>query len=144
MVGRQIHYAVFESVKKKGLITKQRQDYLHYLTAVGANFLNDFTELCLSDIRYPKNPKLYLSNDYNHRVSMIHIHISFDKRMEKIESLKSQFLVYYNQAIGSKKQRFESETCIPVQKGKNFSPDGICSYLDRVGKPTIFCIEVYN
>ena len=146
LTGRQINYSISEKEKitnKDQAIRKRRED-IHLLTVQGANFLDANTELCYRDIRFPKRPKKYLSNDYFHRVSTISIHISFEKRITKNGFLNKKVLLYYRQNKDSKVKRFESDTRVKLKDGRHFTPDMILNYCDSIGQEFVFCLELYN
>lgn len=102
------------------------------------------TELCLPDIRFPKRPKKFLTNDYFHRVSTISMHISFDKRIVDKGFFNSRVLLYYRQNKESKKERFESDTRLQLKDKRHFTPDMILSYSKTSGQSFVFCLELYN
>lgn len=88
------HIAVPDAPKGK-IARRVRHEDLHYLTPKGATFLDEYTELALPYIRFPKNPKQTLSNDYLHRISTVSTHISYDKWIECAGYIPKDFLVYY-------------------------------------------------
>jgi len=114
LVNRMVHVSVSEQAKKKGLLQRNREEYLWYLTHLGAKFLDAKTDLSLAEIRRPKKPKLELKNDYFHRVSSIFIHISFEKRVQEIGGTDSKMLLYYDQRKKSKLKNFDAETRLPL------------------------------
>ncbi len=142
--GRQLHYALIKDQSNPLHIRRTRQEYHRHLTVKGAKFLDSYTDLSLPDIRFPKRPKEYLSNDYFHRVSTIHIHLSFERWMKQITPTHKSFLTYYNQYKNSKTKRFESETRLEINGGRHFSPDIICSHTTSNQEANIFVLEVYN
>lgn len=123
-----------------------RHEDLHCLRLSGARFLDRRTDLCLQDIRFPVKPKQYLSNDYVHRVSSISMHISFEKRVEKMEAKNSKWLRYYDKNRENKisKSKYEIETCIRLVDGRYYTPDVLCSYQLPSQSPRVYCLELYN
>lgn len=142
--GRQLHYALIKDQSNPLHVRRTRQEYLWHLTVKGAKFLDSYTELSLADIRFPKRPKEYLSNDYFHRVSSIHIHLSFEKWMQKTSYSSKQILTYYNQYKDSTSKRFESETRIEIRGSRHFSPDLMLSYTTQEQHTYTYVLEVYN
>jgi hypothetical protein len=141
--GRQIYMAVSEKGAKQGKSVRVRYEDLHHLTKKGAKFLETPTDLQGMDIRYPKKPKPYLTNDYLHRVSTIWIHISFD-RWVKAKQGQNQTLLYYKQWRTGKSYKFEAETRLCLPQNKTFSPDMICYYQFPNQSSMLYCLEVYN
>lgn len=145
MVDRQIHVAVSENVKKKGLLTRNRQEYLRYLTKKGADFLDAHTEWDIATIRYVKRHKERLKNDYFHRVSSVFSTISFDTRCTKIGATDGKKLLYFDNTYKQpSKRKFDAETRLSLGGNSHYSPDMIFSYTDTDGKPYVLCVEVYN
>lgn len=143
-VDRQIHYSTIKDPTNCLNLKRKRNEYLWHLTPKGAKFLDSYTDISLKDIRFPKRPREYLSNDYFHRVSTIFMHLAFDNWMQQSHYSNHKFLTYYNQDKTAKSRRFESETRLQFKDGKHFSPDAICSYTTPDNQPHIFVLEVYN
>lgn len=138
------HIAIPPSPTGK-IARRVRHEDLHYLTHKGASFLDEETELALPYIRYPKNPKQTLSNDYLHRISTVSLHISFDRWVEAVGYATRDFLVYYDKrGLYGESKTFKSETRIDFEDGTHYSPDAILSYQKPNGQPLLFCLEVYN
>lgn len=146
LTGRQVNYSISEKEKlqNKDDARRKRREDLHLLTIQGAKFLDSHTELCLPDIRFPKRPKKFLTNDYFHRVSTISIHISFEKRIQKNGLYGKKVMLYYWQNKESREKRFESDTRIKLKNGRHFTPDMILSYIQSSSQSFVFCLELYN
>lgn len=126
-----------------GVTTRVRSKDLHYITAKGANFLDEETELRIVNIRYSKRQRLNLSNDYPHRVSTINMHISYDRWIKNNSYHHVETLLYYDKRAKFKDLKYTIETRYKSSNG-TYTPDAVMGYADSAGQPQLFILEVYN
>ena len=146
LTGRQINYSISnkEMILDKTPAHRKRREDLHFLTLKGVRFLDTYTELNLEAIRYPKKSRMYLANDYFHRVSTISIHISFEKWVEENNLLNKKVLQYYRHNKQRGGRSFESETRLQLENNKHYTPDMIFGFSNQRGEQQVFCLELYN
>ena len=141
---RKINYTLNKTTEdQKTKVSTKRNYDLHYLTKKGVNFLIHHAQLNPNDIRYPKRPKQYITNDYHHRMASIAIHISFEQRIQQQNYTNRKALLYYRHNRNGR-AKFNGATRLQISEQNYYTPDILLNYQRADQSEEVFCLEIYK
>ena len=138
-----IKHADYKSLLRYG----KQLERIHYLTPKAAKLLVENTpNLHYDHIRYPKSTTTIFTHDYLHRVSSVNTQIAINEWLHANDFNLIHYDTYFD-VVGSRKKEetepMRTVTRIDFGNGYYLDPDGIVVF-EKVDKPKIFLIEVYN